>query len=575
MLGGNHFAAGLIRSMDGIVVPEINLHRYILLTYKLSIFRLYLETSFHPEIMFAMRISSKRVIIVPATLLLFTIASFAQIKDPLPRSNPEAEGVSSKEIIGFLDAVAGSKNEFHSLMILRHGKVIAEGWWNPYAANLRHTMYSTSKSFTSTAVGFAVTEGKIKLSDKVISYFPNDLPETVSPALAALTLKDLITMSVGQKPDPTASTMQQSNWAKYFLSLPLVDTPGRVFLYNSVAPYMLSAIVQRVTGEKIVDYLRPRLFQPLGLEGMDWEISPQQVSTGGWGLRVKTEDMAKFGLMYLQKGKWKGKQILPASWVEEATTFKIDQAPAMIKEKRDSNDWAQGYCYQFWRCRNNAFRADGAFGQYIIMMPDQDAVVIITGESANMQDELNIVWKYLLPAFKTRGLATDPASATILKKRLAMLALSPAPKTPDPAFAKSISGKKYNLEPNEKNIQQVSFAFKNGICKETVHEGDTTFVITAGDGKWITAAERIPGGPPSLIKAVKGPYLDLGPSKIAASYSWIDEHTMELRVRYIESPHSDIFICHFDQKNVSIELDGSLQRMMHAKNKVLKGNEAL
>jgi CubicO group peptidase (beta-lactamase class C family) len=136
---------------------------------------------------------------------------------------------------------------------------------------------------------------------------------------------------------------------------------------------------------------------------MDWEIDPTGINSGGWGLRVKTEDMAKVGQLYLQKGKWNGRQILPAAWIEEATTKKIDQAPDMPQAQRDSSDWNQGYAYQIWRSRNNGYRADGAFGQYILVLPEKDAVIVITSESPNMQDELNIVWKYLLPAFKEKS----------------------------------------------------------------------------------------------------------------------------------------------------------------------------
>jgi CubicO group peptidase (beta-lactamase class C family) len=505
-------------------------------------------------------------------LLILNLRSFGQVKDPLPRSNPEAEGVASGDIKHFLDAVSRSKNEFHSLMILRHGKVIAEGWWNPYRSDLRHTMYSTSKSFTSTAVGFAVSEGKIKLSDKVISYFPDDLPDTVSPALAALTLKDLITMSVGQKPDPTFRTMQKENWAKYFLSLPILDTAGKVFLYNSVAPYMLSAIVQKVTGEKIIDYLRPRLFQPLGIEGMDWETSPQGVNSGGWGLRVKTEDMAKFGELYLQKGIWNGKQVLSKSWIEEATSFKIDQAPKMAKASRDSNDWAQGYCYQFWRCRHNAFRADGAFGQYVIVMPDQDAVIIITGETPDMQDELNLVWTYLLPAFKPGSLPADAAALASLKQQLSSLALASGTMTKDPPIAGNISGKSFKLDSNELKADEVRFSFQDNSCTMSLKEGDSIYSFTSGSGKWNLGETHIPSAPPSLIKASVGPFADLGPAKIASSYTWKDDHTMLFTVRYIESPHTEIMICSFTNNTVAIELDGSIKRMAHSKNnKVLKG----
>src|ERR1700754_574276 len=292
--------------------------------------------------------------------LFFNSTLYAQKTSPFPIGVPEAEGVSAAGIDSFLNAASHSKHEFHSFMFLRHGKLIAQGWWSPYKPTLRHSLYSCSKSFTSTAIGFAVSEKRLSVNDKVISFFPGSLPDTIKPYLAALTVKDLLTMSVGQAADPTfAIASKEDDWIKSFLALPIAHKPGSVFLYNSMATFMLSAIIQKVTGQKVVEYLKPRLFDPLAIKGIDWEINKQGINTGGWGLRVKTEDMAKLGQLYLQKGVWNGKQVLPKEWVEEATTFKIDQAPGVAQSKRDSSDWMQGYFYQFWRCRHNAFRADG------------------------------------------------------------------------------------------------------------------------------------------------------------------------------------------------------------------------
>ena len=361
------------------------------------------------------------------TVLLFsTIFSCricAQTGNVLPRSTPEAEGISATAISAFLDSVAASKHEFHSFMLLRHGKVIAEGWWNPYRRDLRHTLYSLSKSFTATAVGFARAEGKLSLSDKVVTFFPAVLPDTVSSHLAQLTVKDLLTMSVGQEPDPTGSVSQDTNWVKKFLSIPVKNQPGSRFLYNSAATYTLSAIVTKVTGQKVIDYLQSRLFEPLGIAKPDWEESPQQVNTGGWGLRLQTEDIAKFAQLFLQKGKWNGRQVLPQGWVEEASTAHIIQHPDLPLAKRESSDWEQGYGYQMWRCRNNAYRGDGAFGQYAIVMPEQDAVIAITSETADMQGELNLIWKILLPAMQKEKLAANADDDKKLEKKLAALAL--------------------------------------------------------------------------------------------------------------------------------------------------------
>lgn len=302
-------------------------------------------------------------------ILCFAIISCTntQVNNSLPRSTPEAEGVSSRDIITFLDSVAKSKHEFHSFMYVRHGKVIAEGWWNPYRPDLKHTLYSLSKSFTSTAIGFAVSENKISIEDKVISFFPEYEPDTVSPFLAELRIKDLLSMSTGQRGE---SSIMTTSWVKAYLEMPFVNEPGTKYRYSSMASFMLSAIIKKVTGEKAVDYLTPRFFKPLGIEGADWETNPEGINTGGWGLRVRTEDLAKFGQFYLQKGSWNGKQLLPEKWVEEATSLKIYQNPDLSQAKRDSaDDSMQGYCYQFWRARNNAYMANGAYGQFVLIMP--------------------------------------------------------------------------------------------------------------------------------------------------------------------------------------------------------------
>ena len=471
----------------------------------------------------------------------------------LPGSTPEAEGVSSEAIITFLDSAAVSKQEFHSFMFLRHGKVIAEGWWDPYKPDLRHTLYSTSKSFTSTAIGFAVNEKLLTVNDKVISFFPDQLPDSVSPFLADMTVKDLLTMSAGQSPEPTGAIRSAGpGWVKSFLAFPVTNDPGTTFLYNSMATFMLSAIVQKVTGEMVIDYLRPRLFNPLGIEGMDWETNPDSINTGGWGLLVKTEDMAKFGQLYLQKGIWNGKQVIPAGWVEEATTFKIDQAPDALQSKRDSSDWLQGYCYQFWRCRHNAFRADGAFGQFIIVMPDQDAVVAITAESPDMQDEINLVWKYLLPAMKDAPLAENKEAAETLKQRLSSLALPLPAKGPESPLASQLSSKTFSLEKNDLKFESFSIRFSGDTCYLSMNSDNTDYIIPFGYGKW-AIAETVLAGPNILSRPGA-----LSMNKTAGSYSWKDDNTLELVLRYIESPHSYKITCAFDAENVTVSLHLSI-----------------
>jgi CubicO group peptidase (beta-lactamase class C family) len=168
-----------------------------------------------------------------------------------------------------------------------------------------------------------------------------------------------------------------------------------------MATFMLSAIVQKVTGQKLTEYLQTRLFGPLAITGYKWDESPEGINVGGWGLYIKTEDMAKFGQLFLQKGVWNGEQLLPPGWVEEASSWKIVSGPAGNETYQNpESDWTQGYCYQMWRCRHNAYRADGANGQFIIVIPDSDAVVAMTANVRDMQAEINLVWKHILPALK-------------------------------------------------------------------------------------------------------------------------------------------------------------------------------
>jgi CubicO group peptidase (beta-lactamase class C family) len=495
---------------------------------------------------------------IPSTFRIFLLllAGASATAQDLPRDAPEKEGVSAAAISLFVEATSHSRTEFHSFMFLRHGKVVAEGWWNPYAPDLIHTLYSTSKSFTAAAVGFALTEGRLQLTDKVVSFFPNDLPNPVPPFLAELTVKDVLMMSDGMAPDPTPAVVIDTNWARKFFTIPILHEPGTQFLYNSAGTYMLAAIVQKATGQTVLDYLKPRLFEPLDITGEDWETSPQGANTGGWGLRLKTEDMAKFGQLYLQGGSWKGKQILPQSWVKEATAMKIMQDPDAPQSKKDSSDWLQGYCYQMWRCRHNGVRADGAFGQFIIMLPDEDAVIAIQAETPDMQEEINLVWQYLLPSMHPGTLPADPNADAQLKKQLSTLALPPpalkASPTSDP-----LNGKTFSLEPNTKKMQTISFNLTGNLCQLTVKGDTAVYHLTFGDGRWTTGLTTRPG--PNLLTGAVNHDVGLPAFPTAGSYQWVDDHTLKLVLRYIESPHSETMICHVDGNKLTIEDQNSFQ----------------
>ena len=306
----------------------------------------------------------------------------------------------------FFQEAANDSMDVHSVMIVKDGSVIYSRWQSQGVDTVPHVLHSVSKTFTATAVGLAIADGKMALTDKVIDFFPDNLPTEVSDNLKAMTVRDLLTMSCGHDVEPSFRGGAELDWVTAFLAHPVVHEPGTFYLYNSLGTYMLSAIVQQVTGEKVVDYLDTRLFQPLHINKPKWEESPQGINTGGWGLWLKTEDLAKMGQLLLQKGEWNGQRIIPAEWVAEMSKKQVEsinpgtrieeaEAKGLTKE---TSDWMQGYGYQMWRCRPGCFRADGARGQYIIVVPDKNAVIAITSDVENLQGELNLVWKNILPA---------------------------------------------------------------------------------------------------------------------------------------------------------------------------------
>ena len=324
----------------------------------------------------------------------------------LPRA--EASAKMAKAADKYFAAVAKEGQDLHSIMVVKDGNVVLEKWMSKGKENEPHILNSVSKTFTSMAVGLAISEGRLALHEKLVDIFPEHCPENPSEYLKEITVEHLLTMSCGHSTDPTHKSweVKDRSWIRFFMEYPVTHKPGTLFCYNSLGTYVLSAIVQKRTGEKVVDYLYPRLFRPLGINNVSWLESHEGINTGGWGLFLKTEDLAKMGLMILQNGQFNGCQVVPAEWIESASSAQVPCVPAgmnsddadKLRKVAKTSDWLQGYGYQMWRCRYNAFRADGANGQYIIMIPDKNAVVVTTANIRDMQGEINLIWKYIYPA---------------------------------------------------------------------------------------------------------------------------------------------------------------------------------
>jgi CubicO group peptidase (beta-lactamase class C family) len=469
--------------------------------------------------------------LIPLVVLAALPGVAAPTADPapgsLPRSAPEAQGISSGALLGFIDEAEQKLDALHSFMLVRHGQVVAEGWWAPYAADEPHMMYSLSKSFTSTAVGLAIAEGKLTVDDPVLKFFPDEAPATPSANLKAMRVRDLLTMSTGHHDEDIQKFPYsgEESVVKEFLARPVVHKPGTFFVYNTPASYMLSAIVQKVTGQTVLDYLRPRLFDPLGIADPTWEASKQGVSMGGFGLSVRTEDIARFGQLYLQKGQWQGRQLLPAAWVETAT------ARHMSNGSSPTSDWEQGYGYQFWRSRHGFYRGDGAHGQFCLILPQYDTVIAITSGTRDMGSVMNLVWDRLVPALKASALPADRQAHARLTARLATLTLRTPAGSTTAAAPGPVPGRRYVFAANPQSLESI-------VVDSTDATGATTFSIRMGG-----AEQRLVASPGTWRK---GTFTLRGaPDPIAASGGWTGDGTYVLAIVRYRTPFATTYRLRF------------------------------
>ena len=501
--------------------------------------------------------------LITSILLCTLLSAQAQIND-LPRTSPEAVGIRSEQVTALFDSLlAYPKTEIHSCIVMRHGKVVGEMYPAPFRAEYQHTQFSCSKTFVAAAVGIAISEKKLRLTDKLVSFFPNKLPNIVSWQLKSITVGDLLTMRSGFVVDTKMRTKSRQ-WIRDYLAHPMNAAPGKKFQYDSIDTYLLSAIVQKVTGMTVMEYLRRRVFQQLNIREVQWELSPEGITTGGWGLYIQSESLAKFGQLLLQRGKWHSKQLIPAEWVD-----------AMMKRQTNTgSNSSNGYGYQMWTCKYpTAMQANGAYGQFIIVVPKEDVVVVITQCTLNDTGrEQAYIWKTLFKGMQKQSLAPSN-NWQQLKERTWSLPLpegaqtnlvlfNPKPKANDP---EPYQDKTFQLQKNALGWSQLHFVADSLIeITDTAHR---TGLVELGYQKWKTS--KVSLYPLNARYAVVGQFNPIKPPfRVGASYAWKDDElqaklhfvdwmgSVLLRIRF-QGDHLDI-IAKENYQNNPIRISGTM-----------------
>jgi CubicO group peptidase (beta-lactamase class C family) len=449
----------------------------------------------------------------------------------LPRSTPADQGVDPAAILSLLDALDERPDiEMHSLMVVRHGHVVAEGWWAPYSADRPQLLYSLSKSFTSTAAAFAQAEGLLDLDDTVISHFPEFAADITDPRSRSMKIRHVASMASGHTREtlPEALARDAEEPVRGFLLTPPDRDPGTVFAYNQPCTYTLASVVQRNAGMSLTRYLRPRLFDPLGIGHVGWHTFPPGREQGFSGLHARTEDVAKLGLLYLRQGRWEGAQLIPREWVAAATSAQVSNS------QQPQPDWQQGYGFQFWMSRHG-YRGDGAFGQFCVILPEQDTVIVTTAYTFEMQAMLDAMWTHLLPGLGAVS-PGDGSAHDKLSARLAGLSLpgrdgarAPGdwePWTSGPFAVAACREADTGVQPLVPSVE--TFATSIGVARRaggwqiSLIEAGNALTLPIGTGTWAVSEPADRHG--NIIP-------------VAASGGWLDDQTLRAEVIFLETPH--------------------------------------
>ncbi len=347
----------------------------------------------------------------------------------LPRSTPAAAGIPARSIIALLDELEAQSIECHSLMVVRRGQIVAEGWWAPYSAERPHLLYSLTKSFTSVAVGLTIADGLLSLDDRVIDVLPDHIPADISDQGRRLTVHHLLSMTAGHADDSLADAwlLEPDDLIKGFLRVPFAAPEGTRHTYDNSTTFVLARMVERVTGRTLPELLDERLFHPMGIHHAEWDRVASGAAFGFHGLHLTTEAVAAFGELLLREGLWGDRQLIPREWVQLATKQHIG-ITEVLPNWTPNPDFLDGYGYQFWMSRHG-YHGNGAFGQMCVVSPTHDLVIVLTAAVEQTDTLPGLFWDCLLPGLDAAATTEDDKTLT---NRLRELSFTPVPGSATP-----------------------------------------------------------------------------------------------------------------------------------------------
>ena len=457
------------------------------------------------------------------------------------RSTPEAQGMDARavaELVRF-----GHDNDMDSLMLTRHGHVVAEAYYAPFKPGMRHRQNSATKGVVGALTGIALAQGQLKgVDEPVLAFFPGRTVANLDARKQAITLQHLLDMTTGLDwvepladgvPRSMIAMRQSPDWVQYVLDQPVARAPGSAFSYNSGSSHVLAAVLADRVGLPLQDYAAQKLFGPLGIQDVVWQKDSQGRNIGGWGLYLQTPDMAKLGYLYLQRGQWDGQQVIPQAWVDRVFQARL---PMQVSP---NNDWR--YADQWWSLpERDAYMAVGFFRQIILVMPRTGVVAAMTGRKH---------WSF--PALLDRVAATVKSDAALpddapaqqqLQARIAEAAAGRTgePSRPQPAWANSLSGKRYTMAPNAMGLSSFTLHLDAVPRYEIIQQAAPgrpdlkTFTGTLGmDGRFPPADASNPA---------------------VARARWSDDRTLGIELRWPEEGESAHYTLRFDGKQVAVEV---------------------